>query len=57
MIDSEFIADKELMKNWLELQPNASTVTGFQPGPGIDKLNLQFDIEALKTALEDTLLT
>ena len=57
MIDNDIRADKELMKNWLELSPDASTVSEFQPGPHIDRLNLQFDIEALKTALEDILLT
>ena len=46
MIDSDIRADRELMKNWLELSPDAPTVSGLQPGPGIDRLNLQFDIEA-----------
>jgi hypothetical protein len=57
MIDSDIGADKELMKSWLERTPDAPSVSGFQPGPGINKLNLQFDIEALKAALEDILLT
>jgi hypothetical protein len=57
MIDSDIRADKELMKSWLERTPDAPSVSGFQPGPGINKLNLQFDIEALKAALEDILLT
>ncbi|CAI8378365.1 MAG: Uncharacterised protein [Rhodospirillaceae bacterium] len=57
MIDSDIRADKELMKSWLERMPDAPSVSGFQPGPGINKLNLQFDIEALKAALEDILLT
>ena len=57
MIDSDIRADKELMKSWLERTPDAPSVYGFQPGPGINKLNLQFDIEALKAALEDILLT
>ena len=57
MIDSDIGAAKELMKSWLERTPDAPSVSGFQPGPGINKLNLQFDIEALKAALEDILLT
>ncbi len=57
MIDSDIRADKDLMKSWLERTPDAPSVSGFQPGPGINKLNLQFDIEALKAALEDILLT
>ena len=57
MIDSDIGADKELMKSWLERTPDTPSVSGFQPGPGINKLNLQFDIEALKAALEDILLT
>ena len=57
MIDSDIRADKELMKSWLERTPDAPSVSGFQPGPGINKLNLQFDVEALKAALEDILLT
>ena len=57
MIDSDIGADKELMKSWLERTPDAPSVSGFQPGPGINKLNLQFDIEALKAALDDILLT
>lgn len=57
MIDSDIRADKGLMKSWLERTPDAPSVSGFQPGPGINKLNLQFDIEALKAALEDILLT
>ena len=57
MIDSDIRADKELMKSWLERTPDAPSVSGFKPGPGINKLNLQFDIEALKAALEDILLT
>jgi hypothetical protein len=57
MIDSDIGADKELMKSWLERTPDAPSVSGFQPGPGINKLNLQFDIEALKAALKDILLT
>lgn len=57
MIDSDIGADKELMKSWLERTPDAPSVSGFQPGPGINKLNLQFDIEALRAALENILLT
>ena len=57
MIDSDIRADKELMKSWLERTPDAPSVSGFQPGPGINKLNLQFDIEALRAALENILLT
>ena len=57
MIDRDIGAKKTLLKNWLELPPDAPTISGFQLGPGIDRLNLQFDIEAFKTALEDILLT
>ena len=35
--------DKALMKSWLADRPDSSTVGQFVPGPGIQKLSLQFD--------------
>ena len=39
----------------MSMRPRSSTVTGFVPGPGIQKLNLSFDIGRLKDALNQCL--
>ena len=41
------------MKEWLDENRITDTVAKFQPGLGIEKLNLRFDISRLRTALED----
>ena len=45
--------DQALMKEWLGENRITDTVAKFQPGSGIEKLNLRFDITRLRTALED----
>lgn len=55
MVDKDITADKELMKGWLARIPDTPTITGFQSGPGIDKLHLHFNIEALRAALKAVL--
>ena len=44
--------DKALMQSWLADRPDSSTVGQFVPGPGIQKLSLQFDSEKLVEALD-----
>ena len=46
--------DQALMKEWLGENRITDTVAKFQPGSGIEKLNLRFDITRLRTALEDS---
>ena len=57
MSEQGISADKALMNSWLARSPDAPTVASFQPGPGIDKLHLRFDIAALQAALETCLKT
>ena len=45
--------DQELMKSWLAENRVTDTVAGFHPGPGIQKLNICFDIIKLRQTLED----
>ena len=47
--------DQETLKYWFSQQPDTDTVAGFVPGPGIQKLDLKFDIEKLRQGLEDLL--
>lgn len=44
--------DQNKMKAWLSDRPDTERVAGFVPGPGIQKLDLKFDIEKLRQALE-----
>ena len=44
-----------MMANWLASRPDTSKVAQFTAGPGIHKLTLQFDSEALKEALQQVL--
>lgn len=44
-------ADRELLGSWLADHPDTESVAHFTPGPGIQKLNIRFDIEALREAL------
>lgn len=47
--------DQILMRKWLSSKPDTQSVAGFQPGPGIQKLHLKFDIERLRSALTGAL--
>jgi hypothetical protein len=44
--------DQDKMKAWLSDRPDTVSVAGFVAGPGIQKLDLKFDIEKLRQALE-----
>lgn len=44
--------DTKRMKQWLAAMPDTQSVAGFVPGPGIEKLDLKFDIEKLRKALK-----
>ncbi len=44
--------DKELLRDWLSENRITDSITSFQAGSGIEKLNLRFDIDKLKEALE-----
>lgn len=39
------INDQKKIKSWLAQQPDTERVAGFVPGPGIQKLDLKFDID------------
>jgi len=47
--------DRELMQSWLATTPDTQSVANFVPGPGIAKLNIQFDIDRLRQALDHCL--
>ena len=51
-IDKAADSDSQRMQAWLAEAPDTERVAGFVPGPGIQKLELTFDIEALRDALE-----
>jgi hypothetical protein len=44
--------DQDKMKTWLSDRSDTLSVAGFVAGPGIQKLDLKFDIEKLRQALE-----
>lgn len=46
------LKDIERMKNWLSKTPDTESVANFVPGPGIERLDLSFDILKLRSALE-----
>ncbi|MEO1398345.1 MAG: hypothetical protein AAFU56_05700, partial [Pseudomonadota bacterium] len=48
-------ADTEALEGWLAGRPNTQSVAAFLPGPGIQRLNLSFDIEKLLGALDECL--
>ncbi|MBX2882851.1 MAG: hypothetical protein KTR32_23070 [Granulosicoccus sp.] len=50
-IPDTIAADQQLMGQWLAHKPDTESVAGFVPGPGIQKLNLTFDIAKLRSAL------
>ncbi len=47
--------DVEAVTEWMASRPDTESVADFLPGPGIQKLALQFDIARLREALEDCL--
>lgn len=47
--------DVERMEEWLQQMPDTRSVANFVPGPGIQKLELQFDIDRLREALKECL--
>ena len=48
-------ADVQAVGAWMAHRPDTRSVAGFVPGPGIQKLALSFDIQRLRTALDDCL--
>ena len=51
LVDADTIAMQEAMAN----RPDTQSVAGFVPGPGISRLELRFDIEKLREALDECL--
>ncbi|TQV76130.1 aspartyl/asparaginyl beta-hydroxylase domain-containing protein [Denitrobaculum tricleocarpae] len=47
--------DAAVMKDWLAQPPDTRSVANFLPGPGIQKLDLRFDIAKLRAALNEAL--
>ena len=55
-IDSAAVLkDHEQLSGWLHDHPDTESVASFKPGPGIQRLNVQFDIHKLRQALEISL--
>lgn len=48
-------ADSQAVQTWMQTLPDTQSVAHFTPGPGIQKLDLKFDIAELQTALKDCL--
>ena len=46
------LSDRDKMQSWLADHPDTESVAGFVPGPGIQKLDLRFDIDKLRDALQ-----
>ena len=47
--------DVKAIEGWMQTQPNTTSVAEFTPGPGIQRLALNFDINELKKALDECL--
>lgn len=45
--------DQQQMAEWLSQRPDTESVAQFMPGPGIQKLDVRFDINKLKAALQE----
>ena len=45
--------DVRAMQGWMESRPDHLSVASFKPGPGIQKLELKFDIQQLQEALRE----
>ncbi|MDG2482754.1 MAG: hypothetical protein P8Q36_18095 [Alphaproteobacteria bacterium] len=43
------------VRNWMATQPDSKSVAGFVPGPGIERLDLRFDLAAMRDALGQAL--
>ncbi|WP_232281898.1 hypothetical protein [Roseobacter sp. SK209-2-6] len=48
-------ADTDFIASQMKRQPDSASVAGFVPGPGIARLELKFDIQLLREALEECL--
>lgn len=47
--------DVQAVEGWMQTAPSTTSVIDFIPGPGIQKLELKFDINELRNALEECL--
>ena len=47
--------DRDRMQAWKHSPPDTESVAHFKPGPGIERLDVSFDIEKLQTALQQVL--
>jgi hypothetical protein len=47
--------DVRNIRTWMRTPPDTASVARFVPGPGIQKLSLKFDIDALRAALDECL--
>ena len=47
--------DVRSITNWMQTAPETTSVADFLPGPGIQKLELKFDIDELRAALGECL--
>ena len=47
--------DRDRMIGWKQSTPDTQSVARFKPGPGIERLNVSFDIEKLQTAMHKVL--
>ena len=48
-------ADVQAVTNWMANRPDTESVAHFLPGPGIQRLDLKFDIALLRDALDECL--
>lgn len=48
-------ADVQAIQGWMQTQPDINSVAHFTPGPGIQRLELKFDINELQKALDECL--
>ncbi len=52
----EFVdRDVRAVQSWMQTRPDSQSVATFTPGPGIQKLALEFDIQRLRDALDECL--
>jgi len=47
--------DRDRMQAWKQSMPDTEAVAHFKPGPGIERLDVSFDIEKLQAALHQVL--
>ena len=47
--------DVQAIEGWMKTTPDTTSVASFLPGPGIEKLELKFDIDELRKALDECL--